>query len=168
MITLNNILVATDFGEASEAALRYGRELAKRFDATLHVLTVAENLAIATLGADTFAAVAPQLQSEIEAAARQTLHEALIDSDHSGPVTRPIVMTSSSPAVAIVDYANDHNINLIVMGTNGRGVLEHFLMGSVAERVVRLAPCPVLTVRAREREFVRPDTLVQVRAGART
>ena len=57
---------------------------------------------------------------------------------------------------------------LIVGGTNGRGVLEHFLMGSVAERVVRLAPCPVLTVRAREREFVRPDTLVQVRAGART
>jgi nucleotide-binding universal stress UspA family protein len=77
-------------------------------------------------------------------------------------------MTSSSPAVAIVDYANDHNINLIVMGTNGRGVLEHFLMGSVAERVVRLAPCPVLTVRAREREFVRPDTLVQVQAGTRT
>ena len=47
-------------------------------------------------------------------------------------------MTSSSPAFAIVDYAQEHNIDLIVMGTNGRGVLEHFLMGSVAERVVRL------------------------------
>jgi len=167
MITLNNILVATDFGEASEAALRYGRELATRFDATLHVLTVAENLAIATFGADTFAAVAPQLQEEIEAAARQTLDEALTDSDLSGPVTRPVVLTSSSPAMAIVDYARDHDINLIVMGTNGRGVLEHFLMGSVAERVVRLAPCPVLTVRARERDFVRADTLVRMRA-ART
>ncbi len=167
MITLNNILVATDFGEASEAALRYGRELAKRFDATLHVLTVAENIAIATFGAETFAAVAPQLQSEIEATARQTLHEALIDSDHSGPVTRPIVLTSSSPAAAIVDYAHEHDINLIVMGTNGRGVLEHFLMGSVAERVVRLAPCPVLTVRARERDFVQADTLVRTQAAAR-
>jgi nucleotide-binding universal stress UspA family protein len=168
MITLNNILVATDFGEASEAALRYGRELAKRFDATLHVLTVAENLAIATFGAETFAAVAPRLQNEIEAAARQALNEAVIDSDHSGPATRPVVLTSSSPATAIVDYAQEHDINLIVMGTNGRGVLEHFLMGSVAERVVRLAPCPVLTVRARERDFVRPDTLIQARAGART
>lgn len=167
MIMLNNILVATDFGEASEAALRYGRELAKRFDATLHVLTVAENVAIATLGAETFAAVAPQLQHEIEAAARQALDEAIIDSDHSGPVTRPVVMTSSSPAAAIVDYAQEHNINLIVMGTNGRGVLEHFLMGSVAERVVRLAPCPVLTVRARERDFVQADALVRMRAAAR-
>jgi nucleotide-binding universal stress UspA family protein len=167
MITLNNILVATDFGEASEAALRYGRELAKRFDATLHVLTVAENIAIATFGAETFAAVAPQLQSEIEATARQTLHEALIDSDHSGPVTRPIVLTSSSPAAAIVDYAHENAINLIVMGTNGRGVIEHFLMGSVAERVVRLAPCPVLTVRARERDFVQADTLVRTQAATR-
>jgi nucleotide-binding universal stress UspA family protein len=167
MITLNNILVATDFGEASEAALRYGRELAKRFDATLHVLTVAENVAIATLGAETFAAIAPELQHQIEATARQALDEAIIDSDHSGPVTRPIVVTSSSPATAIVDYARDHDINLIVMGTNGRGVVEHFLMGSVAERVVRLAPCPVLTVRARERDFVQADTLVRTRAAAR-
>jgi nucleotide-binding universal stress UspA family protein len=167
MITLNNILVATDFGEASEAALRYGRELAKRFDATLHVLTVAENVAIATLGAETFAAIAPELQHQIEATARQALDEAIIDSDNSGPVTRPIVVTSSSPATAIVDYARDHDINLIVMGTNGRGVVEHFLMGSVAERVVRLAPCPVLTVRARERDFVQADTLVRTRAAAR-
>jgi nucleotide-binding universal stress UspA family protein len=167
MIALNNILVATDFGEASEAALRYGRELAKRFDARLHVLTVAENIAIATFGAETFAAIAPQLQEEIEAAARQALGEALIDSDHSGPVTLGVVLTSSSPATAIVDYAHDHDINLIVMGTNGRGVLEHFLMGSVAERVVRLAPCPVLTVRARERDFVHADTLVRMRAAAR-
>jgi len=167
MITLNNILVATDFGEASEAALRYGRELAKRFDATLHVLTVAENVAIATLGAETFAAIAPELQHQIEATARQALDEAIIDSDNSGPVTRPIVVTSSSPATAIVDYARDHDINLVVMGTNGRGVVEHFLMGSVAERVVRLAPCPVLTVRARERDFVQADTLVRTRAAAR-
>ena len=160
MITLNNILVATDFGEASDGALRYGRELAERFGATLHVLHVAENVAIATLGAETFAAVAPQLQEEIEANAHKALAELLIDSDHSGPVTRPVVMTASSPAFAIVDYARDHDINLIVLGTHGRGALEHLLMGSVAERVVRLAGCPVLTVRQREREFIRADALV--------
>ncbi len=159
MIALNNILVATDFGEASDAALRYGRELAQKFDATLHVLHVAENVAIATLGAETFAAVAPELQQEIEAGALKTLKEVLTDSDHSGPVTRPVVLTSSSPAYAIVDYAHDHDISLIVMGTNGRGAIEHFLMGSVAERVVRLAGCPVLTVRHQERDFVRPDAL---------
>ena len=160
MILLNNILVATDFGDASDAALRYGRELAQKFGATVHVLHVAENVAIATIGAETFAAVAPQLQEEIVTNARRALDDALIDSDHSGPVTRPVVLTSSSPAFAIVDYARDHDINLIVMGTNGRGALEHLLMGSVAERVVRLAGCPVLTVRSHEREFVRADALV--------
>ena len=160
MILLNNILVATDFGDALDAALRYGRELAQKFGATVHVLHVAENVAIATIGAETFAAVAPQLQEEIVTNARRALDDALIDSDHSGPVTRPVVLTSSSPAFAIVDYARDHDINLIVMGTNGRGALEHLLMGSVAERVVRLAGCPVLTVRSHEREFVRADALV--------
>ena len=159
MITLNNILVATDFGEPSDNALRYGRELATRFGATLHVLHIAENVAIATLGAETFAAVAPRLQDEIETNARKALDELLVDSDGSGPVTRPVVMTASSPAFAIVDYARDHAINLIVMGTHGRGALEHLFMGSVAERVVRLAGCPVLTVRSHERDFVHPNAL---------
>jgi nucleotide-binding universal stress UspA family protein len=56
------------------------------------------------------------------------------------------LMTSTAPALAIVDYAKEHAIDLIVMGTHGRGPLGHFILGSVAERVVRLAPCPVLTM----------------------
>jgi nucleotide-binding universal stress UspA family protein len=158
MMTLKKILVATDFGEPSDAALTYGKELAGRFDATLHVLHVAENVYITTFGAETYAAMAPDLQAEIEGGARAHLEELLIDSDHSGPRTTPVVLTSSSPAYAIIDYAAEHGIDLIVMGTHGRGALAHMLMGSVAEKVVRLAPCPVLTVRHPEHEFVRPDT----------
>jgi nucleotide-binding universal stress UspA family protein len=71
----------------------------------------------------------------------------------------PALVTSSSPAFAIIDYARQHAIELIVMGTHGRGAVQHFLMGSVAERVVRLAPCPVLTVRSHERDFVQPDLM---------
>jgi nucleotide-binding universal stress UspA family protein len=71
-------------------------------------------------------------------------------------------MTSGSPAYAIVDYAQEYDIDLIVMGTHGRGALAQLMMGSVAERVVRIAPCPVLTVRHPEHEFVRPDALVVV------
>ena len=71
-------------------------------------------------------------------------------------------MTSNSPAIEIVDYARKNGIDLIVMGTHGRGAIAHFFMGSVAERVVRMAPCPVLTVRNSEREFVLPDALVAV------
>ena len=159
MVTLKNILVATDFSEPSDTALTYGRELASRFGATLHVVHVAENIYVTTYGAEAYIATAPGLQKELEAAARARLDELVIDSDRSGPVTRPIVLTSSSPAFAIVDYAGEHGIDLIVMGTHGRGALAHLLMGSVAEKVVRLAPCPVLTVRHPEHEFVRPDTL---------
>lgn len=165
MIAIRNILVATDFGEASDSALSYGRELAGKFGATLHALHVVENFYVTTFGAETYAAMVPQMQHDIEAGARKHLNEALIDSDGSGPPTRSVVMSSGSPAYAIVDYAREHGIDLIVIGTHGRGALAHLVMGSVAERVVRLASCPVLTVRHPEHEFVRPDALtVAVRA----
>jgi nucleotide-binding universal stress UspA family protein len=162
MIAIKDILVATDFGGASDSALSYGRELAGRFGATLHVLHIAQNFYVTTFGADTYAAIVPEMQEEIIASAKKRLAEAVLDSDGSGPATKPVVMTSSSPAYAIVDYARDHGIDLIVMGTHGRGALAHLVMGSVAERVVRLAPCPVLTVRNPEHEFVRPDALLAV------
>lgn len=169
MIAMKNILVATDFGEAADNALTYGRELATKFDATLHVLHVAENVYITAFGAETYASFAPDLQRDIEQNAQRRLHDAVLDSDGSGPRTIPVVMTSSSPAFAIIDYAREHDIDLIIMGTHGRGALGHILMGSVAERVVRLAPCPVLTIRQPEHDFVHPDGLVAVRerAGAR-
>ena len=65
--------------------------------------------------------------------------------------------TSDNPAEEIVKYAKAHAIDLIVMGTHGRGALAQLLVGSVAERVVRTAPCPVLTVRHPEHEFIVPD-----------
>lgn len=162
MLTLKNILVPTDFGEAADAALAYGRALADRFGATIHVLHVADNVYLTSFGAETYAAIMPELQRDLEQAARKQLDELLIDSDKSGPPTTPVILTSSAPAFAIVDYAQKHDIDLIVMGTHGRGLLAHLVMGSVAERVVRLAPCPVLTVRHPEHEFVRPDTLMTV------
>jgi nucleotide-binding universal stress UspA family protein len=170
MIAMKNILVATDFGEAADNALVYGRELAQRFGATLHVLHVAENVYISAFGAETYASFAPDLQRDLEESAHKRLAEAIIDSDGSGPSTIPVVMTSSSPAFAIIDYSRAQHIDLIIMGTHGRGALGHILMGSVAERVVRLAPCPVLTIRQPQRDFVHPDGLVAVRepAGVRS
>ena len=69
------------------------------------------------------------------------------------------VETRGSVPAGITDYAKEHHIDLIIVGTHGGGPLEKFFMGSVAERVVRTAPCPVLTVRAHEREFIAPDAL---------
>jgi nucleotide-binding universal stress UspA family protein len=157
MLAINNILVATDFGEASDSALDYGRELATRFGAALHVLHVVEEIA-AAFGVESYSAFVPEMQEEIETAARRRLHELTVDSDGSGPRTISAIRTGP-PVYAIVDYARQHGIDLIVLGTHGRGALAHLVMGSVAERVVRLAPCPVLTVRHPEHDFVRPDAL---------
>ena len=162
MILLKNILVATDFSDASEAALTYGRDLARSFDGTLHVLHVAENI-LARLGTDTYLTVLPDLQRDVEEAARQRLEALLGDEDRTMLHAKPVIRTSSATtAAAIVEYAKEARIDLIVMGTHGRGAVAHFLTGSVAERVVRTAPCPVLTVRHPEHEFVVPDALVAV------
>jgi hypothetical protein len=69
-----------------------------------------------------------------------------------------VLITSNAPYAAIVDYATQKHIGLIVAGTHGHGAVAHALVGSVAERIVRTAPCPVLTVRNPEQEFVVPDT----------
>ena len=159
MIAIKKILVPTDFGEAADVALIYGRELAGRFGATVDVLHVAENIFLKAFGAETYAAMAPKLQTDLEEAAQKQLDQVVINSDKSGPPTKGALMTSSTAAFAIVDYATQNDIDLIVMGTHGRGALAHIVMGSVAERVVRMAPCPVLTVRHPQHEFVRPDAL---------
>lgn len=159
MIALKQVLVATDFSEASEAALLYGRSLAMKFGATLHVVHVADNIFTHAFGPES-SALLPTIQTDIETAARQRLTELLIDSDHSGPPTRSMVLTASAPAFAIVDYATDNDIDLIVMGTHGRKGLQHVVLGSVAEKVVRMSPCPVLTIHHPEHEFVQPDALV--------
>ena len=162
MILLKQILVATDFSEPSAAALTYGRAFARNFKATLHVVHVVGNAPSAAYGAEGYVAAVPELQKEIEDAARKQLDDLLIDNDERPLPTLRILLTSNAPALAIVEYAGRENIDLIVTGTHGRGAVAHLLMGSVAERVVRTAPCPVLTVRHPEHEFVVPDTLVVV------
>jgi nucleotide-binding universal stress UspA family protein len=162
MITLKNILVATDFSEPSDAALTYGRALARNFEATLHVVHVVDIVSAVVYGAEAYAVSMPEMQQEVEEAARKQLTGLLIDNDPSPLPTRSAILTSNAPAAAIVNYAASERIDLIVAGTHGRGAVAHLLMGSVAERVVRTAPCPVLTVRHPEHEFVTPDALVAV------
>src|SRR5262249_1142162 len=153
--------------EAAEVALAYGRELARSFGATIDVLHVADNVLARGLSTEGFIASHPELQRELEEAAKQALAAFVTDEDRTGLGARSIVRASSSPALAIVEYARRNDIDLIIMGTHGRGPMAHLIMGSVAERVVRTAPCPVLTVHHPEHEFLRPDDLVAVEATRR-
>ena len=160
MIALKKILVPMDFGEAADAALTYARALARNFGSSIDVLHVAEDVSARMFAGEAFVAVPPTLQKDLEEMARKQLDQRLIDQDPEPLPTRPVIVTSNVPAQTIVNYARETGVDLIVMGTHGRGALTHLLMGSVAERVVRLAGCPVLVVRHPEHEFVRPDTLV--------
>ena len=162
MIALKKILVAIDFGEASDAALAYGRQLARSFDAQLVVLHVVENALTGAVAPNGFVFTDPGLQQTLEAAGQQKVEDLVSDEDRILIRAQAVIVTSNAPATAIAEYAKDSGINLIVIGTHGRGPMAHLLLGSVAERVVRIAPCPVLTVRHPEREFVVPDALVAV------
>lgn len=149
MIALKDVLVAVDFGEAAEAALTYGRTFARQFDARLHAIHVLENRFLRPMLND------PQA---VENATRRQLLDRLTAADREGLSAVPVVRTSDDPAEEILGYAREQNIDLIVLGTHGRRGVAHLLAGSVAERVVRGAPCPVLIVRHREHEFVVSDS----------
>ena len=82
--------------------------------------------------------------------------EALLAEDRAA-FAEPAVLVSRSAAATIIDYAKRRHVDLIVVGTHGRGPVAHLFMGSGAEQVVRSAPCPVLVVRPNEHEFILPD-----------
>ena len=152
MIALKNILVATDFSEPSAVALNYGRDLARSYDATLHVVHVIENL-LALHGPEIGLAYA-DVERNIEAAVRRDLDAAIASSGHEKLDVRATITRASNVSRAITEYAKQNAIDLIIVGTHGRNAFHRFLIGSVAERVMRTAPCPVLTVRANERDFI--------------
>jgi nucleotide-binding universal stress UspA family protein len=161
VVALKRILVATDFGKAADVALTYGRELGRAFGAELDVLYVCEHV-VTAFGMDGHVPDLPDLQKELEQTARTRLETLLNDEDRTMLQAKTVLLTSNTPALAIVNYAKEHGTDLILVGTHGRGGVAHLFMGNVAERVVRMAPCPVLTVRHPEREFVLPDALVSV------
>jgi universal stress protein A len=152
MIALKQILVATDFSEPSEVAVKYGQDLARSYGATLHVIHVIEDM-LAFYGPDVGFALA-DVERNVEAAVQRDLDSTI--ARHSADRLNVVatVKRGSNVAHAITEYANANPIDLIIVGTHGRGAVSRFLIGSVAERVVRSAPCPVLTVRAHERDFV--------------
>ena len=148
---ITRILVPVDFSAHSDRALRYATTLADRFNATVEVLHVVEDPFVS--GAWSPEAVAPnipELLADLVAAARGKLDELKAATIRRGVRLETTVLTTvltGKPADSIADYARTERFDLIVMGTHGRTGLSHALLGSVAERVVRKAPCPVLTVR---------------------
>ena len=155
MIALKNILLATDFSEPSGAALEYAKSLAEAFGASVHVLHVLEDLAAHAWTTEVYVAALPGVHEEMERQARDRLDRLFAPEDRDRFRVKTALRVGS-PFVEVIRYAREHDIDLIVMGTHGRGAIAHMLLGSVAERVVRKAPCAVLTVRGKGHTFEAP------------
>ena len=141
-MNLNTILVPTDFSDCSRAATGYALDLARRFDAKIILLHVIHDPVVYVPPVFTYV---PDVDM-YDAYAQQQLDEWITPDDGSGiPIERSFI--HGHPVIEILAAADSHNADMIVMGTHGRGMAQHLLMGSVAERVVRKAGCPVLTVR---------------------
>ncbi len=149
MVDVVRILFPTDFSESSAAAGKYAFTLADRLGAELHALHVVE--AIAPTVSEALERIADSMDNYLEQARDGAEHAlaAALPNDLAGGKKVVRVVRTGKPLTTILDYAKENAVDLIVMGTHGRSGVPHFLVGSVAERVVRVAPCPVLTVPSR-------------------
>ena len=146
MIPPKTVLVATDFSDASGLALIYARDLARRCGSALHLLHVVTDADVSpgTEALWGFSEAEVQRRWVDEAKAKLA---GLCPADEQTALPVRTTVEIGPPADGIVRYAGEHRIDLIVMGTRGRGAVQQLLLGSVAADVVRRAPCPVLTVR---------------------
>lgn len=145
MMKVERILFPTDFSEGSFHALPYAVDLAKHYNAKLFIIHVIYDIAKATdshiphISAD-------ELYKEISAWAQKEMESCCIEGIRGLQDVKKQVLRGV-PYEEIIKFAGDEKIDMIVMGTYGRIGLERFIFGSTAERVVRRAPCPVMTVR---------------------
>jgi len=179
MIALKRILVPTNLGEPSRAAVRYGVAFARQFDAKLYVVHVlpaeefeavieTERMSETLLQKAAASPQAPQgkeLPGEprpedvIRNAAREDL-AGLLSADEERDTRAEYLLRPAAthgPGQEIVACANELGVQLVIMGKHRQGFVDHLLSGSVTEKVMRQAPCPVLIVHYPEQEFVVED-----------
>jgi nucleotide-binding universal stress UspA family protein len=151
MIAIKKLLVPTDLGEYSQFALKYAVALAEAFAAKVYVLHVHEPYPQAAV----FEGMAydAELVAKAEAKARGDL-ETIVAELRTREIQAEAVLAKGQPYVQIVREAERLEVDLIVLATHGRRGVSHLVFGSNAEKVVRLSPCPVLTVKHPEHEFV--------------
>lgn len=156
-IKCEHILYPTDFSELSLTATDYARELANAFGAQLHCLHVVDDgyQYWSALGPESIPAGPPP--ETLLAMARERIEK--FRDEHLTGLNRPPVLEVllGRPYAEIVGYAREKQIDLIVMATHGRGPVAHMLLGSTTEKVVRKAPCAVLTTRSSAQDFVTPQ-----------
>lgn len=151
MISIKNILCPIDYSVYSEKALKYAIEFAEKYNAKLYLMHV--------LDIRIYDITDPELYNvnvidkETINKLRERLHKCISEDTRKNIEVETIVI-EGVPFAEIIKKARECKVDLIVLGTHGRTGLSHAIMGSVAEKVVRKAPCPVLTIRHPEHDFV--------------
>lgn len=153
MIRLQKILLPTDFSQNSHCAQTYACAFADQFGAELHVLYVMQDVTLIMPEPGAMFAIPALNADEVRQSAEKML-ETVPDAKWCTGKKIVRATRSGSPYLEIVRYAAENAIDLIVLSTHGRSGIPHVLLGSVAEKVVRKAGCPVLTVRPNEHQFV--------------
>jgi nucleotide-binding universal stress UspA family protein len=146
MSEIKRMLVPTDFSPASDIAFNYALDLAKRQGASLHLLHVIDDASFATAYPDGFYVELPGLREQLITESTRRLQDLAAQCAEAN-VVATVDVAVGRPARVTIDEAKARGTDLIVMGTHGRSGFAHLMLGSVAERVVRSAPCAVLTVR---------------------
>lgn len=150
LFKIKKILVPVDFSDCSQKALAYAVPFARQFSATLDVLhIVPPYYALDPYGIAEY----ERVEKELRATGEQKLARLVLDVIPQ-QVAVELFVRSGKPAVEIVEAAKELETDLIILSTHGRTGLKHVILGSTAENVVRHAPCPVLTVRQTEHEFI--------------
>lgn len=148
---IRKVLVPVDFSPNSRKAVVYANAFARQFGASLAFLHVVQvNYAYGEFGAIDFTA----LEREMRSGAQKEL-DGLLEEARAAGIPAEALIREGSPAKVIADVARELASDLLVISTHGYTGLKHVLMGSIAEHVVRYAPCPVLVVRQQEQEFVK-------------
>ena len=146
MIEIKRILAPTDFSPHSQRAVRYACAMAEKFGAELHLVHVLSEIIPAGPDPLLMPVMPPQFYEENEGRAKETLQQ-ILNPSWGKPASLATAVRWGSPVESIVAYAIEHRVDLITIATHGRTGLSHVLLGSVAEHIVREAPCPVLTIR---------------------
>jgi nucleotide-binding universal stress UspA family protein len=150
LIEIRTILAPSDFSAHAAQAVRYACALAERFGARLHLLHVIPDIVPAGPDPMLTPVLPPEYYTDMEAQSRATLDD-LIEPSWGKATSVTSSVRWGNPVEEIVEEARTAGVDLLVIATHGRTGLSHVLLGSVAERIVREAPCPVLTIREREK-----------------
>ena len=143
--TIKKVLVPIDFSDYSKSALKYAVNFAKSFNAEIILVYVVEPV-IYPPDFSMGQIAMPSITAEWDDRARDELQK-LAKSEINEIANVKTIIKTGKPFVEIIETAKEENIDLIIIATHGHSGVEHILFGSTAEKVVRKAPCPVLTLR---------------------